>query len=135
MKNGKKKKKASMAKNIEGFEFEQSHGKERVRVARVWKSKDGQQHFVVEWRVSINLLSDCVNSYIRDDNSDIVATDTMKNTVTYSSLLLLWFFLFSWFWMSEIIIVKIWSQIWLCWKKNICPKILGTIHYQMQFYI
>lgn len=74
-----------MAKNVEGFEFEQSHGKERVRVARVWKSKDGQRHFVVEWRVSINLLSDCVNSYIRDDNSDIVATDTMKNTVTYSS--------------------------------------------------
>ncbi|CAK8570495.1 unnamed protein product [Lathyrus sativus] len=70
-----------MAKNVEGFEFEQSHGKERVRVARVWKSKDGQQHLVVEWRVSINLLSDCVNSYIRDDNSDIVATDTMKNTV------------------------------------------------------
>ncbi|KAI5394664.1 Uricase-2 isozyme 1 [Lathyrus oleraceus] len=70
-----------MAKNVEGFEFEQSHGKERVRVARVWKSKDGQRHFVVEWRVSINLLSDCVNSYIRDDNSDIVATDTMKNTV------------------------------------------------------
>ncbi|CAI8601987.1 unnamed protein product [Vicia faba] len=71
-----------MAKNnVEGFELEQSHGKERVRVARVWKSKDGQQHFVVEWRVSINLVSHCVNSYIRDDNSDIVATDTMKNTV------------------------------------------------------
>ncbi|NP_001266028.1 uricase-2 isozyme 1-like [Cicer arietinum] len=70
-----------MAKNVEGFEFEQRHGKERVRVARVWKSKDGKRHFVVEWRVSINLLSDCVNSYIRDDNSDIVATDTMKNTV------------------------------------------------------
>lgn len=83
-----------MAKNVEGFEFEQRHGKERVRVARVWKSKDGKRHFVVEWRVSINLLSDCVNSYIRDDNSDIVATDTMKNTVINSpsfsfSLLLL----------------------------------------------
>lgn len=72
-----------MAKNVEGFEFEQRHGKERVRVARVWKSKDGKQQFVVEWRVSINLLSDCVNSYVRDDNSDIVATDTMKNTVIY----------------------------------------------------
>jgi len=72
-----------MAKNVEGLEFEQRHGKERVRVARVWKSEDGKQHFVVEWRVSINLLSDCVNSYVRDDNSDIVATDTMKNTVIY----------------------------------------------------
>ncbi|XP_061358789.1 uricase-2 isozyme 1 [Gastrolobium bilobum] len=65
---------------VEGLNFEQRHGKERVRVARVWKSKEGR-HFVVEWRVSISLLSDCVNSYVRDDNSDIVATDTMKNTV------------------------------------------------------
>ncbi|CAJ2673586.1 unnamed protein product [Trifolium pratense] len=70
-----------MAEKVEGYEFSQSHGKERVRVARVWKTKDGQRHFVVEWRVSINLLSDCINSYLRDDNSDIVATDTMKNTV------------------------------------------------------
>ncbi|KAL2326625.1 hypothetical protein Fmac_025683 [Flemingia macrophylla] len=65
---------------VEGFKFEQRHGKERVRVARVWKTQQGR-HFVVEWRVGITLLSDCVNSYLRDDNSDIVATDTMKNTV------------------------------------------------------
>nr|AFK48604.1 unknown [Lotus japonicus] len=69
-----------MAKEVEGFKFEQRHGKERVRVARVWKNNQGH-HFVVEWRVSISLLSDCLNSYLRDDNSDIVATDTMKNTV------------------------------------------------------
>ncbi|KAF7811460.1 uricase-2 isozyme 2 [Senna tora] len=69
-----------MANQVEGFDFEQRHGKERVRVARVWKNKDGR-HFIVEWSVSISLLSDCVASYVRDDNSDIVATDTMKNTV------------------------------------------------------
>ncbi|KAL1330885.1 uricase-2 isozyme 2 [Arachis ipaensis] len=69
-----------MAERVEGFNFEQRHGKERVRVARVWKTKEGK-HYVVEWRVGISLLSDCVNSYLRDDNSDIVATDTMKNTV------------------------------------------------------
>ncbi|MED6112021.1 Uricase-2 isozyme 2 [Stylosanthes scabra] len=69
-----------MAEKVEGFNFEQRHGKERVRVARVWKTNDGK-HYVVEWRVSISLLSDCVNSYLHDDNSDIVATDTMKNTV------------------------------------------------------
>ncbi|XP_028799453.1 uricase-2 isozyme 2 [Neltuma alba] len=69
-----------MAKEVNGFNFEQRHGKERVRVARVWKDKDGR-HFMVEWSVSISLLSDCVSSYTRDDNSDIVATDTMKNTV------------------------------------------------------
>ncbi|XP_025682521.1 uricase-2 isozyme 2-like [Arachis hypogaea] len=69
-----------MAERVEGFNFEQRHGKKRVRVARVWKTKEGK-HYVVEWRVSISLLSDCVNSYLRDDNFDIVATDTMKNTV------------------------------------------------------
>ncbi|RYR55642.1 hypothetical protein HN873_020558 [Arachis hypogaea] len=69
-----------MAERVEGFNFEQRHVKKRVRVARVWKTKEGK-HYVVEWRVSISLLSDCVNSYLRDDNSDIVATDTMKNTV------------------------------------------------------
>nr|P34798.1 RecName: Full=Uricase-2 isozyme 1; AltName: Full=Urate oxidase; AltName: Full=Uricase II clone pcClNUO-01 [Canavalia lineata]CAA53904.1 uricase II [Canavalia lineata] len=70
-----------MAKEIVGgFKFDQRHGKERVQVARVWKTKQGW-YFIVEWRVGNSLLSDCVNSYVRDDNSDIVATDTMKNTV------------------------------------------------------
>ena len=73
---------AAMANKVEGFNFEQRHGKSRVRVARVWKSKEGR-YFFVEWNVSISLLSDCVASYVRDDNSDIVATDTMKNTVWF----------------------------------------------------
>lgn len=81
-----------MAKELDGFNFDQRHGKARVRVARVWRtSKAGEEdnhhhHFMVEWNVSISLLSDCINAYIRDDNSDIVATDTMKNTVTSLSL-------------------------------------------------
>ncbi|GMI73262.1 urate oxidase [Hibiscus trionum] len=70
-----------MAKELGGFNFEQRHGKARVRVGRVWRSKDGRHHFMVEWNVNISLLSDCVAAYVRDDNSDIVATDTMKNTV------------------------------------------------------
>ncbi|CAK7325189.1 unnamed protein product [Dovyalis caffra] len=70
-----------MANQLEGFNFEQRHGKARVRVARVWRNRSDDNHFMVEWNVSISLLSDCVNSYVRDDNSDIVATDTMKNTV------------------------------------------------------
>ncbi|KAB1225437.1 Uricase-2 isozyme 1 [Morella rubra] len=69
-----------MARNLDGFNFEQRHGKDRVRVGRVWRNKDGR-HFFVEWSVSISLLSDCVAAYVRDDNSDVVATDTMKNTV------------------------------------------------------
>lgn len=70
-----------MANKLDGFNFEQRHGKARVRVARVWRNKSDNIHSMVEWNVSISLLSDCVSSYVRDDNSDIVATDTMKNTV------------------------------------------------------
>ncbi|KAL8159677.1 hypothetical protein V2J09_001214 [Rumex salicifolius] len=69
-----------MADVIDGIKFEQRHGKERVRVGRVWRNDDGSHSFV-EWNVSISLFSDCIPSYVRDDNSDIVATDTMKNTV------------------------------------------------------
>ncbi|KAL0742762.1 hypothetical protein Bca4012_084275 [Brassica carinata] len=65
----------------EGLRVDQRHGKARVRVGRVWRQGlDGSHHFV-EWNVSISLLSHCLSSYHRDDNSDIVATDTMKNTV------------------------------------------------------
>ena len=80
------KRESSMAINAEGFSFEQRHGKERVRVGRVWKNRAGR-YFFVEWNVSINLLSDCAAAYLRDDNSDIVATDTMKNTVCNSIVL------------------------------------------------
>jgi urate oxidase len=75
-----------MAINAEGFSFEQRHGKARVRVGRVWKNRAGR-HFFVEWNVSISLLSDCADAYLREDNSDIVATDTMKNTVCNSIVL------------------------------------------------
>ncbi|KAL5709162.1 factor independent urate hydroxylase [Ranunculus cassubicifolius] len=71
-----------MANEIgEGLQFEQRHGKSRVRVGRVWRKDEGGQHLFVEWSVNISLLSDCLPAYFRGDNSDIVATDTMKNTV------------------------------------------------------
>ncbi|CAA0839178.1 Uricase [Striga hermonthica] len=60
--------------------LEQRHGKARVRVGRVWREPNGRQNFV-EWSVNISLLSDCLPAYTNGDNSDIVATDTMKNTV------------------------------------------------------
>ncbi|KAI3458762.1 hypothetical protein Pfo_015425 [Paulownia fortunei] len=65
---------------VDGVRLEQRHGKARVRVGRVWKEPNGRHHFV-EWNVSISLLSDCLPAYTHGDNSDIVATDTMKNTV------------------------------------------------------
>ncbi|VFQ62869.1 unnamed protein product [Cuscuta campestris] len=68
----------------EGLKLQQRHGKARVRVARVWREEgddDGGTHHFAEWNVSISLLSDCLPAYIAGDNSDIVATDTMKNTV------------------------------------------------------
>ncbi|KAK6135951.1 hypothetical protein DH2020_030289 [Rehmannia glutinosa] len=65
---------------MDGVRLEQRHGKARVRVGRVWREPNGRHHFV-EWSVSISLLSDCLPAYTHGDNSDIVATDTMKNTV------------------------------------------------------
>ncbi|XP_052185563.1 uricase-2 isoform X2 [Diospyros lotus] len=70
-----------MAEKIDGMEFEQRHGKARVRVGRVWRSTSGRHSFV-EWNISISLLSDCLPAYVHGDNSNIVATDTMKNTVS-----------------------------------------------------
>ncbi|XP_068654432.1 uricase [Aristolochia californica] len=70
-----------MARVGEGFKLEQIHGKGRVRVARVWRRENGGPHFIVEWNVSVSLLSDCLPAYFSGDNSNIVATDTVKNTV------------------------------------------------------
>jgi len=59
--------------------LEQKHGKSRVRVARTWRQSGKQM--IVEWNVNIILFSDCITAYTDGDNSDIVATDSMKNTV------------------------------------------------------
>lgn len=71
---------AKIGDSIGGLKLEQRHGKSRVRVGRAWRDQKGRHHFV-EWNVSISLLSDCLPAYVNADNSDIVATDTMKNTV------------------------------------------------------
>ncbi|KAG6524851.1 hypothetical protein ZIOFF_014795 [Zingiber officinale] len=65
----------------EGFKIDQQHGKSRIRVARVWKNVDGSGDVIVEWNVAISLFSDCLPAYTSGDNSAIVATDSMKNTV------------------------------------------------------
>ncbi|KAG0449190.1 hypothetical protein HPP92_027434 [Vanilla planifolia] len=66
----------------DGFKLEQQHGKGKVRVSRVWrKAGSAGADVIVEWNVDIVLLSECLKAYTDGDNSSIVATDTMKNTV------------------------------------------------------
>ncbi|KAG6545406.1 hypothetical protein Mapa_013005 [Marchantia paleacea] len=65
--------------SVGDFELEHQHGKARVRVARVWH--EGSAHVMVEWSVSISVRSQTLAAYTEGDNSAIVATDTIKNTV------------------------------------------------------
>src|SRR5690348_17546302 len=56
-----------------------SYGKARVRVARVVRGKD--RHEFLERTVAIRLEGDFADSYSAADNSAVLPTDTMKNTV------------------------------------------------------
>jgi urate oxidase len=56
------------------------HGKERVRVLRVQHGEQGRdtvQEFTVQTRLFANMYS---KVFTHEDNSDLVATDTQKNT-------------------------------------------------------
>jgi urate oxidase len=55
------------------------YGKGRVRVARV--RREGARHTVHEVEVQVMLRGDFASSYTDGDNSLVVPTDTMKNTV------------------------------------------------------
>lgn len=55
------------------------YGKARVRVARV--QRDGPRHTIHEADVQVMLSGNFASSYLSADNSQVVATDTMKNTV------------------------------------------------------
>jgi urate oxidase len=57
----------------------QQYGKDRVRVMKV--TRNGSEHSVKEVEVSVALEGDFVASYTSGDNSKVVPTDTMKNTV------------------------------------------------------
>lgn len=56
-----------------------SYGKQRVRVLKVLRAS--ARHEVKELDVGVRLEGDFASSYIEGDNSRVVATDTMKNTV------------------------------------------------------
>src|SRR5438034_1191684 len=56
-----------------------SYGKSQVRLTRVTRHDD--RHDIKEVGVAIKLEGDFAASYFQGDNSRVVATDTMKNTV------------------------------------------------------
>jgi urate oxidase len=58
---------------------ENRYGKSRVRLVRVKRSADG--HDFLEWTVEILLQGDFEICFTEGDNSKILPTDTMKNTV------------------------------------------------------
>jgi urate oxidase len=59
--------------------IDHQYGKERVRVLKVLR--EGSRHTVKELEVSVSLSGDFESSFTADDNSRVIPTDTMKNTV------------------------------------------------------
>jgi urate oxidase len=55
------------------------YGKHAVRLLRV--KRHGTLHDVAEWQANVLLEGDLAGSYLSDDNSSVVPTDTVKNTV------------------------------------------------------
>jgi urate oxidase len=58
---------------------ENKYGKSRVRLVRVRRGKDG--HELREWNVQVLLQGNFESCFTEGDNSNILPTDTMKNTV------------------------------------------------------
>ena len=57
------------------------YGKSRVRVSRI--TRLGDRHEFNEWTVHVMLRGDFETSYTAADNSKVLPTDTMKNTVYF----------------------------------------------------
>jgi len=56
-----------------------TYGKSRVRLTKVTRHAD--RHELAEWNVDLQLTGDFIPAYTVGDNRQVVATDTMKNTV------------------------------------------------------
>lgn len=57
----------------------QSYGKSRVRLTKV--NRDSKVHEITELSVDVELDGDFARAYAAGDNSAVIPTDTMKNTV------------------------------------------------------
>lgn len=55
------------------------YGKSRVRLVKV--NRDGDTHHLHEWNVNVFLTGDFNQCFIAGDNTGLLTTDTMKNTV------------------------------------------------------
>jgi len=65
---------------------ENRYGKSRVRLSRITRVDDsihGHRHEFNEWTVHVMLHGEFEASYTQADNSNVLPTDTMKNTVYY----------------------------------------------------
>ncbi len=65
---------------------ENSYGKSRVRLSRITRQPDhldGDRHDFSEWTVNVALEGDFEASFTEADNSKVLPTDTMKNTVYF----------------------------------------------------
>lgn len=58
---------------------ENRYGKTGVRLMKV--TREGTQHRIAEWTVRVLLEGEFTDVYLYGDNTDVLATDTMKNTV------------------------------------------------------
>ena len=58
---------------------ENRYGKSRVRLMKI--RRDAERHEVFEWNVEVWLSGDFESCFVDGDNSRILPTDTMKNTV------------------------------------------------------
>jgi urate oxidase len=65
---------------------ENRYGKSRVRLSRITRVSDpihGDRHEFDEWTVHVMLQGDFETSFTMADNSKVLPTDTMKNTVYF----------------------------------------------------
>ncbi len=58
---------------------ENEYGKSRVRLVKVTRHAD--RHDLLEWNVGVYLTGDFEACFVEGDNTGLLATDTMKNTV------------------------------------------------------
>jgi urate oxidase len=57
------------------------YGKSRVRLMKVLREREGEAHAIKELTARVLLEGDFDRSYTHADNTQVVATDTMKNTL------------------------------------------------------